>query len=80
MGCFGLTEPSAGSDPAAMLTTARADGPDHYILNGQKAWITGSPIADLAVIWAKVLTALNDYMHASSRLCSTGRHMLACLS
>ncbi|KAK9810885.1 hypothetical protein WJX73_005359 [Symbiochloris irregularis] len=54
LGCFGLTEPSAGSDPAAMLTTATADGPHHYILNGQKAWITGAPLADLAVIWAKV--------------------------
>ena len=51
MGCFGLTEPSAGSDPAAMSTTAKKDG-DHYVLNGIKAWITNSPIADLAVVWA----------------------------
>jgi len=54
MGCFGLTEPSAGSDPAAMSTTAKKDG-DHYVLNGIKAWITNSPIADLAVVWAKVI-------------------------
>ena len=53
IGCFGLTEPSAGSDPAAMSTTAEKDG-DSYVLNGVKAWITNSPIADLAVIWAKV--------------------------
>jgi glutaryl-CoA dehydrogenase len=53
VGCFGLTEPSAGSDPAAMKTSAVKDG-DSYILNGMKAWITNSPIADLAVVWAKV--------------------------
>jgi len=53
MGCFGLTEPTAGSDPGSMKTTARKDG-DHYILDGIKAWITDSPIADLAVVWAKV--------------------------
>lgn len=54
LGCFGLTEPSAGSDPAAMRTTAVKDG-DSYVLNGEKAWITSSPVADLAIIWAKVL-------------------------
>ena len=53
IGCFGLTEPSAGSDPSAMKTTARLDG-NTYVLDGMKAWITNSPIADLAVIWAKV--------------------------
>ena len=53
VGCFGLTEPNAGSDPAAMKTTAELDG-DAYILNGIKCWITNSPIADLAIIWAKV--------------------------
>jgi glutaryl-CoA dehydrogenase len=54
IGCFGLTEPSAGSDPASMKTTARKDG-SHYVLDGMKAWITNSPIADLAVVWAKVV-------------------------
>jgi len=53
IGCFGLTEPSAGSDPASMKTTARKDG-DHYVLDGMKAWITNAPHADLAVVWAKV--------------------------
>jgi len=53
VGCFGLTEPSAGSDPASMTTVAKKDG-DTYVLDGMKAWITNSPIADLAVVWAKV--------------------------
>jgi glutaryl-CoA dehydrogenase len=52
VGCFGLTEPDAGSDPAGMRTRAdRIDG--GYRLNGAKMWITNSPIADLAVVWAK---------------------------
>ncbi len=53
IGCFGLTEPDAGSDPASMKTRARTDG-DHYVLTGTKMWITSSPIAHLAVVWAKV--------------------------
>jgi glutaryl-CoA dehydrogenase len=52
VGCFGLTEPNHGSDPAGMETNARDDG-DHYILNGAKQWITNAPIADVAVVWAK---------------------------
>jgi len=52
IGCFGLTEPNAGSDPAGMMTNARLEG-DHYILNGSKMWITNSPIADVFMIWAK---------------------------
>ena len=52
VGCFGLTEPDAGSDPAAMRTTAkRTEG--GYILKGSKMWITNSPIADVFVVWAK---------------------------
>ena len=52
VGCFGLTEPDAGSDPAGMRTRAtKIDG--GYRLNGAKMWITNSPIADLAVVWAK---------------------------
>lgn len=53
IGCFGLTEPGSGSDPGSMRTNARKDGSD-YILNGEKMWITNSPIADVAVVWAKV--------------------------
>ena len=52
IGCFGLTEPDAGSNPGAMRTRARRDG-DHYILNGEKMWITSGSISDIAVIWAK---------------------------
>ncbi len=52
IGCFGLTEPDAGSDPGSMLTRARRDG-DDWILNGAKMWITNGSIADIAVVWAK---------------------------
>ncbi|RAU16954.1 acyl-CoA dehydrogenase [Nitrincola tibetensis] len=52
IGCFGLTEPDHGSDPGSMITRARkTDG--GYLLTGQKMWITNSPIADLAIVWAK---------------------------
>ncbi|MFC0097670.1 acyl-CoA dehydrogenase family protein [Micromonospora marina] len=52
IGCFGLTEPDHGSDPASMTTRARRDG-DDWILNGSKLWITNAPIADVGVIWAR---------------------------
>ncbi len=53
IGCFGLTEPNAGSDPGSITTRAdKVDG--GYRLNGAKTWITNSPIADLAVVWAKL--------------------------
>src|SRR4051794_28284641 len=51
IGCFGLTEPDAGSDPGAMRTRARRDG-DDWILHGQKMWITNGSVADVAVVWA----------------------------
>ena len=51
IGCFGLTEPDAGSDPGAMRTRARRDG-DDWILHGQKMWITNGSISDVAVVWA----------------------------
>jgi len=51
IGCFGLTEPDAGSDPGSMRTRARRDG-DDWILHGQKMWITNGSIADVAVVWA----------------------------
>jgi len=53
LGCFGLTEPDAGSNPGAMRTRAKTDG-DSYVLNGEKMWITSGSIADIAIIWAKV--------------------------
>jgi glutaryl-CoA dehydrogenase len=51
IGCFGLTEPDAGSDPGSMRTRARRDGRD-WILHGQKMWITNGSLADVAVVWA----------------------------
>ncbi len=56
VGCFGLTEPEHGSNPSAMETMAEADG-DEYVLNGSKTWITNSPIADVAVVWARETSA-----------------------
>jgi glutaryl-CoA dehydrogenase len=53
IGCFGLTEPDAGSDPGGMKTFARKDG-DDYVLSGTKMWITNSPLCHLAVVWAKL--------------------------
>jgi len=59
IGCFGLTEPDHGSDPGSMTTTAvKTDG--GWILNGAKMWITNSPIADVAVVWAKAKENKND--------------------
>jgi glutaryl-CoA dehydrogenase len=52
IGCFGLTEPDAGSDPASMRTVAKADG-DGFRLSGSKTWISNSPFADLFVVWAR---------------------------
>lgn len=52
MGCFGLTEPNHGSNPSGMETKFRDMG-DHYLLNGAKLWISNSPFADVAVVWAK---------------------------
>ncbi len=54
VGCFGLTEPNAGSDPSSMRTYATQDGNGgDFVLRGQKFWITNSPIAELAIVWAK---------------------------
>lgn len=52
IGCFGLTEPNHGSDPGGMLSRFEDKG-NYYLLNGSKMWITNSPIADVAVVWAK---------------------------
>lgn len=53
IGCFGLTEPDFGSNPAGMITTAREDG-KHWVLNGTKMWITNGSTADVAIVWAKI--------------------------
>ena len=52
IGCFGLTEPDHGSNPNGMITNFKDKG-DHYLLNGAKMWISNSPFADIAVVWAK---------------------------
>jgi len=52
IGCFGLTEPDAGSNPGQMVTRA-VDKGDHFVINGSKTWITNSPHADVLVIWCK---------------------------
>jgi glutaryl-CoA dehydrogenase len=52
IGCFGLTEPNFGSNPAGMTTRARRDGSD-WILNGEKTWITNGSVADIAIVWAR---------------------------
>jgi glutaryl-CoA dehydrogenase len=52
MGCFGLTEPDHGSNPAGMITSFK-DAGDHVVLNGAKMWISNAPFADIAVVWAK---------------------------
>ena len=61
VGCFGLTEPDHGSDPASMVTRAVSDG-DGYVLNGAKMWITNSPIADVAVVWAKLDGVIRGFL------------------
>src|SRR5699024_9484388 len=61
VGCFGLTEPDHGSDPGAMVTHAKkVDG--GYVLNGAKTWITNSPIADVAIVWAKLDDKINGFV------------------
>lgn len=61
IGCFGLTEPDHGSDPASMSTRAKkVDG--GYVLNGAKTWITNAPVADVAVIWASLDGRINGFV------------------
>ncbi|HET9693360.1 MAG TPA: acyl-CoA dehydrogenase family protein [Steroidobacteraceae bacterium] len=61
IGCFGLTEPHGGSDPANMKTHARRRGAD-WVLNGAKMWITNAPIADLFVIWARTEEGIRGFL------------------
>jgi glutaryl-CoA dehydrogenase len=61
IGCFGLTEPDAGSDPGSMRTTARREG-DSFVLNGTKMWITNGGIADLAVVWARTDDGIRGFL------------------
>ena len=61
IGCFGLTEPGFGSNPAGMTTTARRDGSE-WVLNGEKTWITNGGMADLAVVWARTDAGFQGFL------------------
>lgn len=61
IGCFGLTEPHGGSDPANMKTHARRDG-DDWLINGAKMWITNGNIADIAIVWAMTEEGINGFL------------------
>ncbi|MBV9592667.1 MAG: acyl-CoA dehydrogenase family protein [Actinobacteria bacterium] len=61
LGCFGLTEPDAGSDPGSMRTYARRDGED-WILHGSKMWITNGSVADVAVVWARTDDGVQGFL------------------
>ena len=61
IGCFGLTEPNFGSNPAGMQTRARKDG-DGWVLNGEKTWITNGSVADVAVVWARAEDGIRGYV------------------
>ena len=61
IGCFGLTEPDAGSNPGGMRTTARRDGKD-WILNGRKMWITNGTVSDVAVVWARTDEGIRGFL------------------
>ena len=61
IGCFGLTEPGFGSNPAGMLTTARREG-SWWVLNGEKTWITNGSVADVAVAWARTESGVQGFL------------------
>jgi glutaryl-CoA dehydrogenase len=61
IGCFGLTEPDFGSNPAGMRTTAVRDG-DSWILNGEKTWITNGTVADVAIVWARTTEGIRGFL------------------
>jgi glutaryl-CoA dehydrogenase len=61
IGCFGLTEPGFGSNPAGMKTRARQDG-NHWILNGEKTWITNGTLADVAIVWARTDDGIRGFL------------------
>ncbi|HYI97737.1 MAG TPA: acyl-CoA dehydrogenase family protein [Bryobacteraceae bacterium] len=61
IGCFGLTEPGFGSNPAGMRTTAKSDGGD-WVLDGEKTWITNGSMADIAVVWARTSDGIQGFL------------------
>ncbi|WP_157546290.1 acyl-CoA dehydrogenase family protein [Mycobacterium sp. IS-1742] len=74
IGCFGLTEPDFGSNPAGMRTTARRDGSD-WILNGSKMWITNGSLADVAVVWARAEEGILGFVVPAGTEGFSGREM-----
>ena len=72
IGCFGLTEPDAGSDPAGMQTIARRDG-EQWTISGTKRWIGLASIADIAVIWAKTDKGVRGFLVPTFRRASQPR-------
>lgn len=66
VGCFGLTEPDFGSNPAGMLTTAVEDG-ENYVLNGAKMWITNGSISDIAIVWARLDGKIRGFIVETDR-------------
>ena len=62
IGCFGLTEPDIGSDPAAMRTYAKRDGGGDWVLNGRKMWITNGSVAGVAVVWARTDDGIRGFL------------------
>lgn len=61
LGCFGLTEPGFGSNPAGMLTRARRDG-SNWVINGEKTWITNGTLADVAIVWARTDDGIRGFL------------------
>ena len=61
IGCFGLTEPAFGSNPAGMLTKARRDGSE-WVINGEKTWITNGSVADVAIVWARTEQGIRGFL------------------
>ncbi|WP_102145168.1 acyl-CoA dehydrogenase family protein [Mycobacterium hubeiense] len=74
IGCFGLTEPDFGSNPAGMRTTARRDGSD-WSLNGSKMWITNGSVADIAIVWARAEEGILGFVVPTDTTGFTGREM-----
>jgi glutaryl-CoA dehydrogenase len=79
IGCFGLTEPDFGSNPAGMRTNARRDGSD-WILNGSKMWITNGTVADIAVVWARTDEGIAGFLVPAGTPGLTARNMTHKLS
>ena len=78
IGCFGLTEPDFGSNPAGMRTNAKRDG-DDWILNGTKMWITNGSIADVAVVWAQTDEGIRGFVVPTDTLGFSAPEIKNCL-